>query len=168
MKTNITNLMGLVSEYERKLNILTVNLRAHVYTTTIKELDGTENIIEDYNDDFKTEYDEYLNIASQIVKIKQIIYSKNNELKLPGGNSIQDALVEVSILRKRSYLLEELNSYKSTNRRVTEVNNSYFECKSLNFDAKKIKEEKERIDTRIREVEFEISKLNSLEFEIEI
>lgn len=168
MKTNITNLMGLVSEYERKLNILTVGLREHVYTITIKELDGTENIIEDYNEDFKTEYDEYLNISNQIIKIKQIIYSKNNELKLPDGNSIQDALVEVSLLRKRSYLLEELCAFKSTNRRVTEVNNSYFECKSLNFDAKSLKEEKEKLDTRIREIEFEISKLNSLEFEIEI
>lgn len=168
MKTNITNLMNLVSEYDRKLSLLTAALRNHVYTTTIKELDGTENIVENYEDDFKSEYEEYLEISNKIMKIKKIIYSKNNELKLPDGSSIQDALVEVTTLRKKSSLLELLLTFKKVNKRVTEVNNSYFECKELNFNNKDMKNERNEIDARIREIEFEISKLNSLEFEVEI
>ena len=51
---------------------------------------------------------------------------------------------------------------------VTEVNNSYFECKTLNYDIEKIKNENEFIEKKIQETDFEISKLNSIEFEVNI
>ena len=168
MKTNISNLMSMAAEDERNLNTLLRNLRNHVYNITIKELDGTENVIEDCKEDFESEYEEYLKLSDRISTIKKMIYLKNNELKLPNGVSIQDALVEINILRKKFNMILEFSEYKNENRRVTEVNNSYFEYKSLNFDAKKLKEEAKEIEEKIRNIEFEISKLNSIEFEIEL
>ena len=62
------------------------------------------------------------------------------------------------------YLLEQ----KNTKNRITEVNNSYFECKNVNFDAEKIKEEYDELEKKIQDTDFEISKLNSIEFDLEI
>lgn len=166
MKTNITNLMNLVAEDERKLGMLSSDLITHVYTTTAKELDGKINVIEDFKEDFETEFNEYNMLLERIAKYKKIIYLKNNELKLPSGISIQDALTEVNLLRRKYIMLERLAEYKNSNRRITEVNNSYFECKEINFNAKKVKEEKEKIQKNIQEIEFEISKLNSIEFDV--
>ena len=69
-------------------------------------------------------------------------------------------------LRKLKTIYEQLLTLKNSKRRVTEVNNSYFECRTLNFDAKKIKEKLEKISDEIQETDFEISKLNSIEFDI--
>ena len=55
---------------------------------------------------------------------------------------------------------------KNTKKRVTEVNNSYFESKTLNFDQSKLKKRLEEIDSEIQKTDFEISKLNSIEFNI--
>lgn len=168
MKTNIANLINMVAEDERKLNVLSRGVINHIYTVTAKELDGKENVIEDYKEDFESDYSQYNELLKRIEKMKKIIYLKNNELKLPDGSSIQDALVEVGLLRKKFNLLNQLCEHKSSNRRITEVNNSYFECRTLNFDAKKLKEELNEIENKIQSIEFEISKLNSIEFDIEI
>ncbi len=166
MKTNISNLMNLISDNERKLNLLSNQLFSHVQTTTIKELNGTENIIDDCKEDFEVEYKEYMQLIDDISRMKKIIYQKNNELKLPDGITIQDALVEINMLRKKYAILTGINEYRSLKKRVTEVNNSYFECKTINFDAKNLKSELEMINNEIQNLEFEVSKLNSLEFEI--
>ncbi|MBQ8299164.1 MAG: hypothetical protein IJX99_04750 [Clostridia bacterium] len=168
MKTNISNLMNIVAEYERNLNELSNQLLGHVYTTITKELDGRENVIEDFKADFSEEYSDYLEYSNKIAKIKKVIYQKNNELKLPNGKTIQDTLVELNLLRKQSDLFTRLLWYKNVNKRITEVNNSYFECKNLNFKPEEIKTELKKVEEQIQEIEFEISKLNSIEFEIEL
>lgn len=168
MKTNISNLMNLAAEYERNLNTLSRALLQNIHTVTIKELDDKENIINDSKNDFQEEYAEYMELSHKIASIKKSIYLKNNELKLPDGISIQDALVEVSLLRKKQNLLNQILTYKNTTQRITEVNNSYFECRKVNFDAQELKIELNKISEKIQTIEFEISKLNSLEFEIEL
>lgn len=168
MKTNISNLMNIVAEQERNLNELSRQMIGHVYTTTTKELDGTENIIEDYKADFNEEFNNYLECSNKIEKIKKVIYQKNNELKLPSGESIQDALTSLNLLRKKFDLFTKLLWYKNVTHRMTEVNNSYFECKQLNYNPEEIKNELKNTETKIQELEFEISKLNSIEFEIEL
>ena len=65
-------------------------------------------------------------------------------------------------------LYSSLLNKRSSKRRVTEVNNSYFECKTLNYDIEKIKNENELIEKKMQETDFEISKLNSIEFEVNI
>ncbi len=168
MKTNLTNLMNLVSEYERNLSTADNNLRNHVYTTTIEELDGRKTIVEDYREDFKNEFIEYNNLFERIQIAKQVIAKKNNEFKLPDGNTISDTLITISLLRKKLFLIERFLSEKSSKRRITEVNNSYFESKEVNFDASAMKEVYEKIQNEIQHLEFEISKLNSKEFDVDM
>ncbi|MBQ9266760.1 MAG: hypothetical protein IJ217_00480 [Clostridia bacterium] len=167
MKTNISNLMNLVSEYERNFNMADGNLREHIYSTTIEELDGRKNVIEDFKQDFADEFEEYNELFAKIQAAKKIIAKKNNELTLSNGETIADALISINLLRKKMYLMESFLNYKNSKRRVTEVNNSYFESKEVNFDVAKIKEEYTKIQEQIQNLEFEISKLNSIEFEVE-
>jgi hypothetical protein len=55
---------------------------------------------------------------------------------------------------------------KSSKKRVTEVHNSYFECRTVNFDSKQLRKRLEEVDGKIQKTDFEISRLNSVEFEI--
>lgn len=87
---------------------------------------------------------------------------------MPDGRTIQEAIVDNTNLRKMKSLYSSLLNKRSSKRRVTEVNNSYFECKTLNYDIEKIKNENELIEKKIQETDFEISKLNSIEFEVNI
>ena len=168
MKTNLSSLMNIVAEEERKFTEYGNNVTEYAYNISIQELDGKTNIIEDYTEDFKKEFEEYKNIQKKITKIKSIIYEKNNSFKLIDGRTIQEAIVDNTNLRRMKYVYSSLLNKRNSKKRVTEVNNSYFECKTLNYDIEKIKEEKELIEKRIQDTDFEISKLNSIEFDINI
>lgn len=168
MKTNLSNLMNIVVEEERKFSSYSYSLKDYVYNTSTQELDGTVNIIEDYKNDFKKDFEDYKNTQEKITKIKSIIYQKNNTFKLPDGRTIQEALVDNTNLRKMKSLYNYLITQKNVKKRVTEVNNSYFECKTVNFDIDKIREEYEVLENKIQDTDFEISKLNSIEFEIDL
>lgn len=168
MKTNLANLMSIVVEEERKFSAYGYELKECAYNTSTQELDGTVNIIEDYKNDFEKQFEEYKKTQAKITKIKAVIYEKNNTFKLPDGRTIQEAIVDNTNLRKMKTLYNYLITQKSTKRRVTEVNNSYFECRTINFDINQIKQENEALEKKIQETDFEISKLNSIEFEINI
>lgn len=168
MKTNLSNLMNIVVEEERKFSSYSYSLKEYVYNTSTQELDGTVNIIEDYKNDFEKDFEYYKKTQERITKIKSIIYQKNNTFKLPDGRTIQEALVDNTNLRKMKSLYNYLITQKNVKKRVTEVNNSYFECKTVNFDIDKIREEYEILEKKIQDTDFEISKLNSIEFEIEL
>lgn len=168
MKTNLSNLMNIVTELEKNFNSLNYDMKSYAYSTTTQELDGTINVIEDYKEDFENCFVEYKKVQSQISKIKATIYEKNNSFKLPDGRTIQEAIVDNTSLRKMKAIYSYLISQRSSKRRITEVNNSYFECRTLNYDVKKIKDEYIALEKQIQDTEFEISKLNSIEFDIDI
>ena len=168
MKINISGLMNLIAEDERKFNYLSNSLRNKVYSVSIQELNGTVNIIEDYKSEFENDLEEYKIYLDRINKFKSVLYEKNNIFKLSDGRTIQEAIIDNSNLRKMKNTYDSLLNFRSIKRRVTEVNNSYFECKTVNFDIDKIKEELKDIDSKIQKTDFEISKLNSIEFEIDI
>ena len=168
MKINISGLMNLIAEEERKFNYLSNSLRNKVYSVSIQELNGTVNIIEDYKSEFDNDLEEYKIYLNRINKFKSVLYEKNNSFKLSDGRTIQAAIIDNSNLRKMKNTYDSLLSFRSNKRRVTEVNNSYFECKTVNFDIDKIKEELRGIESKIQKTDFEISKLNSIEFEIDI
>lgn len=168
MKTNLSSLMNVVAEEERKFSEYGCNVNEYAYNTSIQELDGKVNVIEDYTEDFEKTFEEYKDTQVKITKIKSIIYEKNNTFKLPDGRTIQEAIVDNTNLRKMKSLYSSLLNKRNSKRRVTEVNNSYFECKTLNYDIEKIKNENELIEKKIQETDFEISKLNSIEFEVNI
>ena len=168
MKTNLSNLMNIVVEEQRKFSPYRYQLKEYAYNTSTQQLDGSVNVIEDFKQDFTKDFEEYKKTQEKITKIKSIIYEKNNTFKLPDGRTIQEALVDNTNLRKMKGIYNYLLSQKSVKKRVTEVNNSYFECKTINFDINELRKEYEALEKRIQDTDFEISKLNSIEFEIDL
>ena len=166
MKTNIQALMNLISEMEKNLNNLTYVLDGYAINTSVQELDGKINIIEDNKEEFDLSLAKIEKDINEISRLKAILYQKNNEFKLSDERNIQEAIVDNTNLRKLKTTYERLLLLKNSKRRVTEVNNSYFECKNINFDSKELREKLEKIDQDIQKTDFEISKLNSIEFEI--
>ena len=166
MKTNIQSLMNLISEEEKYLNKKTYTIISYALNTTVEELDGRINVIEDNKETFDLDFQEIERSIKNISKLKAVLYEKNNEFKLSDGRTIQQAIVDNTNLRKLKSTFEQLLLLKSSKRRVTEVNNSYFECKTINFNSKELMKKLEEIDQEIQSTDFEISKLNSIEFEI--
>ena len=168
MKTNISGVMAMISDYSSKASALEKAIKSHVYNTSIKELSGNVTILEDYKEDFVQELKDYQLCLDRITKLKSILYSKNNEFTLSNGTSIQEAIVKNANARKLKATYDYLIGCKNTKSRETEVNNSYFECRDVNYDADVLKSEIIRLEKEIQDTDFEISKLNSLEFEIKL
>lgn len=166
MKTNIQSLMNLISEEEKYLNKKTYTIISYALNTTVEELDGRINVIEDNKETFDLDFQEIERSIKNLSKLKAVLYEKNNEFKLSDGRTIQQAIVDNTNLRKLKSTFEQLLLLKSSKRRVTEVNNSYFECKTINFNSKELMKKLEEINQEIQSTDFEISKLNSIEFEI--
>lgn len=168
MKTNISALMNLISQKERYLNDLLFSIREHSFNTIIQELDGTINVVEDNKKDFEIELAELEKTTNELTILKGALYEKNNNFKLSDGRTIQQAIVDNTYLRSLKNCYQTLLKNKTTTKRVSEVNNSYFESKILNIDTDDIKSKLKQLDTKIQNTDFEISKLNSVEFEIDI
>ena len=166
MKTNISALMSLISEEERYLDNKSYTIKGYATNTSVEELDGRVNVVEDNKETFDLDLNEIERSAKKLSKLKTTLYEKNNQFKLTDQRSIQQAIVDNTNLRKLKSLYEQLLLLKSSKKRITEVNNSYFECKTLNFDLKKLRQRLDEIDKEIQKTDFEISKLNSIEFEI--
>lgn len=166
MKTNISALMNLIAQEEKNLNNKSYSLVTYAKNTTVVELDGRVNIIEDFKEEFDLNFAEVERITKELSNLKTILYTKNNEFKLSDGRTIQQAIVDNTYLRKLKTTYEQLLVFQNSKKRVTEVNNSYFECKTVNFNSNEIRTKIEKIDNQIQKTDFEISKLNSIEFEI--
>lgn len=168
MKTNISALMSIISEEEKNFNTLLVMTKSHLFTTSIQELDGSVTVIEDYKTKFENELEVLESLNKKISTLKKILFEKNNTLKLTDGRTIQQAISDNNYLRKLKSFYESISLYNSTKKRVTEVHNSYFESKDLNCNIDEIKSKLKLIDEKIQQTDFEISILNSQEFEIEL
>ena len=168
MKINLSSLMALIDESEKQYSSLFFSLKKHVFNTTIQELNGTTNIVEDNKKDFQEEMSEVERLSTEINKLKGILYEKNNFFRLTDGRTIQSAIVENSNLRKLKDTLQVLLNYRNSKQRVTEVNNSYFQIQDINYNQEEIKCKIKNLDEKIRNTDFEISKLNSIEFEVNL
>jgi uncharacterized HAD superfamily protein len=168
MKINLSSLMCLIDENERQYSSLFFALKKHVLNTSIQELNGTTNIVEDNKKDFQEELAEVERLSKEITKLKNILYEKNNSFKLSDGRTIQSAIVENSNLRKLKDNLQTLLNYRNLKQRVTEVNNSYFQIQEINYNQEEINSQIQQLDLKIRNTDFEISKLNSIEFDIDL
>lgn len=100
--------------------------------------------------------------------LKSVLYEKNNSFKLSDGRTIQEAIIDNTNLRKMKSSYDLLLNFRDVKKRITEVNNSYFEVKIVNFDINKIKRESDELENIIQKTDFEISKLNSIEFTIDL
>lgn len=168
MKTNISALMSIISEEEKNFNNLLVMSKSHLFTTTIQELDGKTTVIEDYKTKFENELKLLESLSKKISSLKKVLFEKNNTFKLKDGRTIRQAISDNNYLRKLKTFYESITLYNSSKKRVTKVNNSYFESKTLNYNIDEIKEKLKLIDEKIQQTDFEISILNSQEFEIEL
>lgn len=168
MKINLSSLMCLIDENEKQYSSLFFALKKHVLNTSIQELNGTTNVVEDNKKDFQEELAEVERLSKDIAKLKSILYERNNSFKLSDGRTIQSAIVENSNLRKLKDNLQTLLNYRNLKQRVTEVNNSYFQIQEINYNQEEIKSQIQRLDLKIRNTDFEISKLNSIEFDIDL
>ena len=165
MKLNLTTLMSKINEEESNLNTLMTNIKEHLYSTSIKELDGSETVLENYKQDLDEELKSLETSYQLLTKLKRFQFIKNNSLKLNDGRTIQHAISDNNYLRKLKNFYNSIVNNRSTKQRITEVNNSYFECRNLNYDVKEIRNKIEKITQEIETTEFEISKLNSIEFD---
>ena len=168
MKTNISGIMLMISDYSTKVNVLEKSIQNHVYNTSIQELSGNVTVMSDNKEFFEEELKEYKEILEKITKLKSILYQKNNEFTLSNGITIQEAIVKNANNRKLKATYDYIMNYKNIKTRETEVNNSYFECKTVNYDENIIKNEIIKLEKEIQNIDFEISKLNSIEFEIDL
>lgn len=168
MKTNLSNLMSIISDSESRLTNLTYYIKDNCLTTSTIELDGTTTITENTKEDFLEQLEEINTLIKNISHLKAVLYEKNNSLHLPDGRSIQQAISDNNNLRKLKNIYEDLLSQKSSKRRITEVNNSYFECKTINYDKNNLQSEYNTLVSNIQNTDFEISKLNSIEFDFSL
>ena len=168
MKINLSSLMCLIDENEKQYSSLFFALKKHVLNTSIQELNGTINVVDDNKKDFQEELAEVKRLSKEITKFKSILYEKNNSFKLSDGRTIQSAIVENSNLRKLKDNLQTLLNYRNLKQRITEVNNSYFQIQEINYNQEDIKSQIQQLDAKIRNTDFEISKLNSIEFDIDL
>ena len=163
MKIEITN----VTEENSKTYVISYNQSMNSEAGKI-EFENTANVIKDYKEDFNEALMEQENILKKISKLKATLYEKNNSFKLSDGRTIQSAIVDNTYLRKLKSFYDDLLKCKSAKRRVTEVNNSYFDCVDVNYNADEIREKSKTLEKQIQRTDFEISKLNSIEFEISL
>ena len=166
MITNISTLMSIIAEEEKNLNNHIYAIEDNAISISVEELDGRVNIIDDNKQAFDYDLEEIEKSVERLSKLKATLYAKNNEFKLSDGRSIQQAIVDNNNLRRLKSMYERLVLLKKSKKRVTEVHNSYFECKSINFDLPEIKDKLAEIEQKIQKTDFEIAKLNSLEFTI--
>ena len=149
MKINLSSLMCLIDENEKQYSSLFFALKKHVLNTSIQELNGTTNIVEDNKKDFQEELAEVERLSEEITKLKSILYEKNNSFKLSDGRTIQSAIVENSNLRKLKDNLQTLLNYRNLKQRITEVNNSYFQIQEINYNQEEIKSQIQQLDLKI-------------------
>lgn len=166
MKTNLVDLMSRVSQLERKYTDLGYDLRSQSINTRIIELDGKNQMIEEYPEFMEVFY-EYLEIGREITKLKGIMFEKNNSLKLQNGDTIQKTLVDIQNKRKALDLVKTLAKQTPSKRRTSETNNSYFTSKELAYDRSEMNKLENEMLEDIQNLELEISQLNSQMFEIE-
>ena len=77
MKTNLVDLMSRISQLEREYSELGLELRSHCMNIKVIELNGSEQVLEEYPD-FMEKFKEYMELSDTISKLKGILYEKNN------------------------------------------------------------------------------------------
>lgn len=165
MKTNLSNVMIEVKKDQDELSEIEYYLKGNNVKKSTIELNGNEVVLEEVEDfNEKMERADYL--VDRIAYLKSIIAEKNSKTVLFNGLSIAGNLDLLAKLRMRVETYQRLLSIKEIKRRVTEVNNSYYVHSVPVFDKKEIEEKKKSTEILIQGIELEISKANSVEFEI--
>ena len=121
MKLNLTTLMSKINEEESNLNTLMTNIKEHLYSTSIKELDGSETVLENYKQDLDEELKSLETSYQLLTKLKKFQFIKNNSLKLNDGRTIQQAISDNNYLRK-------LKNFYNSNTELSIINRKCCYC----------------------------------------
>lgn len=165
MRTNLVDIMSRISQLESEVTQLEYNLGRNSMTIKTIELNGTEQILKEYPE-WDKDFEEYQNKLEEITGLKSVLFKKNNSLTLSNGLTIQASLADITNKKKLLDLVERLINQNPSKVRNTEVNNSYFKSEELAYDKEKMKKLQKELKEDIQKIEFEISGLNSQEFEI--
>lgn len=168
MKTNLSSLMNMQAKYQEEYDEAAKNVLIYSRNIKTRELNGTETMLYDCKDDFNDNFEKLKKLEKVTSKIRATINKMNNEIKLSDNRTISEALADNISLRIMQDTYKSLLETKASNKRVTEVNNSYFEIKELNFDSKNLKDLYNEVTKKILDTDFEISKANSIEFDVDI
>ena len=167
MKTNLITLMTLAKEQEMEYKDSCYSLASYSKNRNAIEVTNQQTeSLEDNTQIFSETMNRILELEREINKNKAIIFEKNNSLTLPKGDTIQKTLNIISNKKILLRNLEPLVKITTKKERVTEVNNSYWIKTFPAFDMNGIKSIISQLKSDIINLEFEISKLNSEEFEI--
>lgn len=165
MKTNLSNVMIEVKKDQDELSEIEYYLNRNNTNRSTIELSGNEVIlekVEDFND--KMDRADYL--VDRIAYLKSVIAEKNSKAILFNNLSVAGNLDLLAKLRMRIETYQRLLSIKETKKRVAEVNNSYYLHSVPVFNREEIETKKKSTEVLIQSIELEISKANSVEFEI--
>ena len=165
MKTNMIDLMSKIKQMQNDITELGLELKLNSTNEKIIELNGSEQILKE-NKDFDMKFNQYISLLEKVSKFQGIVATRNAMLKLKNGMSIQEALIRVKNLRTEFDIVKALASRKPYKKRTTETTNSYFTATELAYDKEIMINKREDLITEIQELEFEISQLNSQEFEV--
>ena len=80
MKTNISELMNIIADEEKKFVNITSYIEERIFNETIIELDGRVNVIKDYKKDFEEAMKEQEDILKKISKLKALYMKKTIHL----------------------------------------------------------------------------------------
>ncbi len=167
MKTNMTDLMSRLAQMQNDFSDASLKIKLNSTRTSIIELNGNTQLIDDA-EDFDENFERFVKLSKIIPKLKNIICERNNTLRLENGETIQEALLRISTLRKLLDTFGTLASKKPYKKRTTENTNSYFTSVELAYDKEKMKKMKEETIAEIQALEFGINQLNAAEFEIDM
>ena len=80
MKTNISALMSLISEQERYLSSRTYSIKGYAMNTSVEELDGRINVVEDNKEAFDQYFDEIEKGTKELSRLKTFYIKKTTSL----------------------------------------------------------------------------------------
>lgn len=167
MKVSISDLMQRIAMLEDERTKLVEGLRYANKNIKTQEINGT-NVGFDLTkcDDFDERFNRYMKIIEIIPTLKGIIDQKNNDFKLNNGLTIKQAILQNQYYRSAVKMLDILSEAKNSTDRFSNSGDSYYEITTLAYEPKVMKEKAKEIREKLLQTESEITKLNSVPFEV--
>lgn len=165
MEVSLANLLLLINQKSTEVSEWHSEVLKNTILIKDREIDGRETILNKV-EDFDFIYSKYKDVCNELSKYKNLLTIKNSTVKIQSGITIIEAINNISILKKRLYLLDDLASKNPKLSRQSDGNgiSSYYRVNDLNFDLESIKAERIEVKDEITQLESEIQQTNSTTF----
>ena len=126
-------------------------------------VENEEDVRPEY--DFVETQNRIVEINNKIMQIKHTLNRFNLETKLPGGITIDQALIQMPMLSMMKYRLEQMKDVpKKTRRSVT---GNIIDYKIANYDPAEVQREYDQVVDALTEIQNDLNVINStVQFEI--